>query len=44
MISPAFVPYSFVEFVDAVVSELQRRRLFRTVYEGPRLRDQFGLR
>ena len=44
VISPAFLPDSFAEFVDAVVPELQRRGLFRTAYEGPHLRDQLGLR
>ncbi len=44
VISPAFVPDSFAQFVDAVVPELQRRGLFRTAYEGPHLRDQLGLR
>ena len=30
VISPAFLPDSFEEFVDQVVPELQRRALFRT--------------
>jgi FMN-dependent oxidoreductase (nitrilotriacetate monooxygenase family) len=44
VISPAFVPDSFAEFVDAVIPELQRRGLFRTAYAGPHLRNHLGLR
>ncbi|RQS49023.1 LLM class flavin-dependent oxidoreductase [Burkholderia sp. Bp8986] len=39
----AWVPGGLDDFVDLVVPELQRRRLFRTEYEGPTLRDQLGL-
>ncbi len=42
-IVPALLPFSIREFVDAVVPELQRRRLFRTAYEGATLRDNLGL-
>ncbi|MNC91627.1 Nitrilotriacetate monooxygenase component A [compost metagenome] len=38
-----YVPGGLDEFVDRVVPELQRRRLFRTEYEGTTLRDNLGL-
>lgn len=37
------LPEGLDDFVDRVVPELQRRRLFRTDYEGPTLRDHLGL-
>ena len=43
VISPAFLPDSFEEFVDHVVPELQRRALFRQDYAGRRLRDHLAL-
>ena len=43
VISPAFLPDSFDEFVDHVVPELQRRALFRQDYTGRRLRDHLAL-
>ena len=43
VISPAFLPDSFEEFVDHVVPELQRRGLFRKDYAGRRLRDHLAL-
>jgi len=43
VISPAFLPDSFEEFVDYVVPELQRRALFRTAYASRRLRDHLAL-
>ncbi len=43
IISPAYLPGSFEEFVDSVVPELQRRGLFRTEYSGRTLRDNLGL-
>ena len=43
VISPAFLPDSFEEFVDHVVPELQRRGLLRTDYTGRRLRDHLAL-
>jgi FMN-dependent oxidoreductase (nitrilotriacetate monooxygenase family) len=43
VISPAFVPDSFEEFVEQVVPELQRRGSFRREYAGRRLRDHLGL-
>ena len=43
VISPAFLPDSFEEFVDHVVPELQRRALFRTAYASRRLRDHLAL-
>jgi len=43
VISPAFLPDSFEEFVDHVVPELQRRALFRKDYVGRRLRDNLAL-
>lgn len=43
IISPAFQPGAFDEFVDQVVPVLQARGLFRTEYEGSTLRDHLGL-
>jgi len=43
MVSAASTPGTFNDFVDAVVPELQRRRLFRTEYAGTTLRDHLGL-
>jgi alkanesulfonate monooxygenase SsuD/methylene tetrahydromethanopterin reductase-like flavin-dependent oxidoreductase (luciferase family) len=43
VISPAFLPDSFEEFVDQVVPELQRRDIFRKEYTGRRLRDHLAL-
>ena len=40
---PPYFPGAFDDFVDLVVPELQRRGLFRQDYEGPTLRDHFGL-
>lgn len=38
VVSPAFLPDSFAEFVDAVVPELQRLGVFRREYLAPTLR------
>ena len=38
-----WVPGGLDEFVDRVVPELQRRGLFRRVYEGKTLRENLGL-
>ena len=38
-----FLPAGLEEFVDQVVPELQRRRLFRRNYEGRTLREHLGL-
>ncbi|MDF5738751.1 MULTISPECIES: hypothetical protein [unclassified Nostoc] len=43
MISPAYLPGSFDEFVDLVIPELQKRGLFRKEYTGNTLRDSLGL-
>lgn len=43
MVSPAFSPGAFDEFVDGVIPELQARGRFRTEYEGTTLRDNLGL-
>ncbi len=43
MISAAWSPGAFEDFVDLVVPELQRRGLFRKEYTGTRLRDHLGL-
>ena len=43
VISPAFLPAAFDEFVDQVVPELQARGLYREEYEGTTLRDHLGL-
>jgi alkanesulfonate monooxygenase SsuD/methylene tetrahydromethanopterin reductase-like flavin-dependent oxidoreductase (luciferase family) len=42
-ILPPYFPGAFADFVDLVVPELQRRRLFRLDYSGKTLRDHFGL-
>jgi FMN-dependent oxidoreductase (nitrilotriacetate monooxygenase family) len=42
-IMPPFSPGGVSDFVDHVVPELQRRKLFRTHYEGSMLRDRLGL-
>ncbi len=36
-------PDGFADFTDQVVPELQRRKLFRTAYEGRTLRENLGL-
>jgi FMN-dependent oxidoreductase (nitrilotriacetate monooxygenase family) len=43
IISPAYLPGAFEEFVQQVVPELQRRRLFRREYSGITLRENLGL-
>ncbi len=43
IISPAYLPGAFDEFVDLVVPELQKRPLFRREYTGNTLRDSLGL-
>ncbi|HPB89996.1 MAG TPA: LLM class flavin-dependent oxidoreductase [Rugosibacter sp.] len=43
VISPAFLPSAFDEFVDQVVPVLQARGLYREEYEGKTLRDHLGL-
>jgi FMN-dependent oxidoreductase (nitrilotriacetate monooxygenase family) len=43
MISPAYLPGSFEEFVQWVVPILQRRQLFRLDYDGNTLRDHLQL-
>jgi alkanesulfonate monooxygenase SsuD/methylene tetrahydromethanopterin reductase-like flavin-dependent oxidoreductase (luciferase family) len=43
MVSAAQTPGTFNDFVDSVVPELQRRRLFRTEYTGNTLPDHLGL-
>jgi alkanesulfonate monooxygenase SsuD/methylene tetrahydromethanopterin reductase-like flavin-dependent oxidoreductase (luciferase family) len=42
IISPAYLPGSFDEFVDLVVPELQKRGLFRKEYTGSTLKDSLG--
>ena len=44
IISPAYLPGSYDEFVDQVVPVLQDRGYFRTEYQGNTLRDHLGLR
>lgn len=39
MISPAYLPGGFDDFVELVVPELQSRRLFRTAHAGATLRE-----
>ncbi|WP_338546761.1 LLM class flavin-dependent oxidoreductase [Pseudomonas benzopyrenica] len=43
VISPGYLPGSFVEFSESVVPHLQRRGLFRRQYQGTTLRDHLGL-
>ncbi|MEH2464803.1 LLM class flavin-dependent oxidoreductase [Nostoc sp.] len=43
VISPAYLPGSFDEFVDLVIPELQKRGLFRKEYTGNTLRDSLQL-
>ncbi|AFY31157.1 LLM class flavin-dependent oxidoreductase [Calothrix sp. PCC 7507] len=43
VISPAYLPGAFEEFVDLVIPELQKRGLFRKEYPGKTLRDSLGL-
>ena len=43
-IMPPYLPGAFMDFVELVVPELQRRGLFRTEYEGGTLRENLGLR
>jgi alkanesulfonate monooxygenase len=38
-----YLPGGIDDFVEQVVPELQRRRLFRRDYEGVTLRDHLGL-
>ncbi len=40
---PSLLPDGVDDLVDLVIPELQRRRLFRTEYEGQQLRTQLGL-
>ena len=40
---PPVLPTMLDNFIDQVVPILQKRGLFRTAYEGPTLRDQYGL-
>jgi FMN-dependent oxidoreductase (nitrilotriacetate monooxygenase family) len=42
VVSPAFLPDTFEEFVDHVVPILQTRGLFRREYEGRTLREHLG--
>jgi FMN-dependent oxidoreductase (nitrilotriacetate monooxygenase family) len=43
VVSPAFLPETFDDFVDGVVPILQDKGLFRREYEGRMLRDHLGL-
>ena len=38
-----YLPAGLNDFVDKVVPELQRRRIFRTEYEGKTLRENLGV-
>lgn len=40
---PHHMPGGFRDFVDLIIPELQRRRLFRTEYKGTTLRENLGL-
>ena len=39
-----YLPGGLDDFVDRVVPELQRRRIFRREYEGKTLRENLGLK
>ena len=43
VVSAAYVPGNYADFVDLVVPELQRRGLFQTEYAGTTLRENLGL-
>jgi FMN-dependent oxidoreductase (nitrilotriacetate monooxygenase family) len=40
---PPYIPGAHDDFCNLVIPELQRRRLFRTEYEGTTLRDHLGI-
>ena len=40
---PPTLPGGLEDFVEHVVPELRRRKLFRTEYTGTTLRDHYGL-
>ena len=40
---PHYLPGNLEDFVDLVIPELQKRGVFRTVYEGKTLRETLGL-
>ena len=41
--NPPYMPQGFDLLVNGILPILRRRGLFRSEYEGPTLRDQFGL-
>jgi len=43
VVSPAFLPDTFEDFVDAVVPILQQKGLLRRDYQGNTLRDHLGM-
>jgi FMN-dependent oxidoreductase (nitrilotriacetate monooxygenase family) len=43
LVQPPYLPGGLDDFVDLVVPELRRRKLFRTEYEGSTLRENLGL-
>jgi alkanesulfonate monooxygenase SsuD/methylene tetrahydromethanopterin reductase-like flavin-dependent oxidoreductase (luciferase family) len=43
VVSPAFLPETFDDFVNGVVPILQDKGLFRREYEGRTLRDHLGI-
>jgi alkanesulfonate monooxygenase len=43
-IMPPYLPGALNDFCELVIPELQKRRLFRTEYEGNTLRENLGLR
>ncbi len=42
-VQPPYMPQAAEDFVDLVIPELQRRKLFRMEYEGITLRENLGL-
>ncbi len=43
MIIPPYLPDTLDDFIDLLIPELQKRKLFRTDYEGHTLRENLGL-
>jgi alkanesulfonate monooxygenase SsuD/methylene tetrahydromethanopterin reductase-like flavin-dependent oxidoreductase (luciferase family) len=43
-VMPPHLPAGLRDFVDLVIPELRRRKLFRSEYEGRTLRENLGLR
>lgn len=44
MLQPAWLPGTMTDFIDLVLPELRRRKLFKNDYRGSTLRENLGLR